>query len=312
MRTRTTSHVHAAGLAAGLAALLTVAAAVAATVALLPAPAAAAEADRNTPAITSLRLRMDLVGQISLYPPTVPMTQGAGAVLFFSGDWGWKPVQQETASWLANHGRYVVGIDATTYFSRILEPSDWVRDLKTLRTFANEKAGLPAGTPVLLVGFAWGAELVPYMLNRGGAQGFAGALLIGPDEDSACVYRASLQMKSRGIIPSPLAEQFSVPEELRRMAPIPTVFMQGEKDTESRAATLADMVRGPHKFVSIPAADKQFHDVRDVYFSLVGQALGWIEGPHPPGEESSAPRPQPGTPQPAAPPAPGPGAGAAR
>jgi len=96
------------------------------------------------------------------------------------------------------------------------------------------------------------------------------------------------------------------------MAPIPTVFMQGEKDTESRAATLADMVRGPHKFVSIPAADKQFHDVRDVYFSLVGQALGWIEGPHPPGEESSAPRPQPGTPQPAAPPAPGPGAGAAR
>ena len=303
MRIRTASHAHAAGLTAGPATLLILAA----VVALLPAPAAAAEADRNMPATTSLRLRMDLVGQIFLYPPTVPMTQGAGAVLFFSSDWGWKPLQQETASWLANHGRYVVGIDATTYFSRILEPSDWARDLKTLRAFANEKAGLPAATPVLLVGFAWGAELVPYMLNRGGAQGFAGALLIGPDEDSACVYRASLQMKSRGIIPSPLAEQFSVPDELRRMAPIPTVFMQGEKDTESRAATLAELVRGPHRLVSIPAADKQFHDVRDVYFSLVGQALAWIEGPHPPAGEPSAPRPQP-----AAPHAPGPGAGAAR
>jgi hypothetical protein len=292
MRTRTT-----------LAALLTVAAALA----LLPAPAAAAEADRNTPTVTSLRLRMGVVGQIFLYPPTVPMSEGAGAVLFFSGDWGWKPVQQETASWLANHGRYVVGIDSTEYFSRRLEPSDWVRDLKTLRAFVNEKAGLPPERPVLLVGFTWGAELVPYMLNRGGAQGFAGALLIGPDEDSACVYRVTLQMKSRGIIPSPLDEQFSVPDELRRMAPMPAVFMQGELDTESRAAALVGLVRGPHKFVSIPGADKQFRDVRDVYFSLVGQALTWIEGPHPPGGETSAPRPQP-----AAPPAPGPGSGSSR
>jgi len=283
--------------------------AVAASVALWSTPAAADEPARNRPTITSLRLRMGLVAQIALYPPTVPMSEGAGAVLFFSGDWGWKPIQQETASWLANHGRFVVGIDATEYFSRRLEPVDWVRDLKTLRAFANEKAGLAAGTPVVLVGFTWGAELVPYMLNRGGAQGFAGALLIGPDDDSACVYRVSLQMKSRGIIPSPLDEQFSVPDELRRMAPIPTVFMQGEKDTESRAATLVELVRGPHKFVSIPAADKQFHDVRDVYFSFVGQALDWIEGPHLAGEESSAPRPQTSLPPPApAPPAGGPGA----
>jgi len=273
------------------AALLTVA--VAAALALGPAPAAAGEPARNTPTVTSLRLRMGVPSQIFLYPPTVPMSEGAGAVLFFSGDWGWKPVQQETASWLANHGRYVVGIDATEYFSRRLEPSDWVRDLKTLRAFVNEKAGLPAERPVLLVGYTWGAELVPYMLNRGGAQGFAGALLIGPDEDSACVYRVTLQMKSRGIIPSPPDEQFSVPDELRRMAPIPTVFMQGEEDTESRAATLAGLVRGPHTFVSIPGADKQFHDVRDVYFSLVAQALAWIEGPHPPGGGAPAP-PAPG------------------
>src|SRR5262245_2447486 len=67
----------------------------------------------NAPSITSVRLRMGVIGQVMLYPPTVPMTEGAGAVLFFSGDWGWTPILQETASWLANHGRYVVGIDST-------------------------------------------------------------------------------------------------------------------------------------------------------------------------------------------------------
>lgn len=304
-RTRTP----AAGAPPFLAAALAFLVAAGATLALLPAPAAAGEADRNRPTVTTLRLRMGLITHISLYPPTVPMRDGAGAVLLFSGDWGWTPVHQETASWLANHGRYVVGINSAEYFKRRLEPPDWVRDVRTLRAFVNEKAGLPAGTPVLLVGFTWGAELLPYVLNRGGAEGFAGALLIGPDEDSASVYRVTLQMKSR--VPSPAEEQFRVPDELRRMAPIPTVFMQGELDTEGRAAALAELVRGPHKFVSIPGADKQFKEVRDVYFSMVGQALDWMEGPRPLTGDPAAPRPQPPAP-PAAGPGAGPGAGPSR
>ena len=242
----------------------------------------------NAPTVTSVRLRMGIIGQVMLYPPTVPMTEGAGAVLFFSGDWGWTPILQETASWLANHGRYVVGIDSTGYFSRRLEPSDWVRDLKTLREFVNGKAGLPADRPVIIAGWTWGAELVPFMLNHGGAEGFAGAVLIGPDEDSAFIYRVSLQMKARPV-PSPPEEQFRVPDELRRMAPIPTVFIHAEKDIESRAPVLADLVRGPHKLVSIPNADKQFNPVRDVYFQIVGQALDWIE--HPSAVDLSAPAP---------------------
>jgi hypothetical protein len=265
---------------------------------LAPTIVKAGEGDRNKPTVASLRLRMGNIGQVLLYPPTVPMIEGASAVLFFSGDWGWTPVLQETASWLANHGRYVVGIDSTGYFSRKLEPVDWGRDLRTLRTFVNEKAGLPADRPVIIAGFTWGGELVPYMLNRGGAEGFAGALLIGPDEDSACIYRVTLQMKAKPI-PSPPDEQVRVTDELRRMAPIPTVFMHGEKDIESRAPALAGLVRGPHKLVSIPNADKQFNEVRDVYLSIVGQALEWIE--HPTAGEVPPP-----VPQPAPPPAPGP------
>jgi hypothetical protein len=50
--------------------------------------------------------------------------------------------------------------------------------------------------------------------------------------------------------------------------------------------------------VSIPDADRQFRDVREVYFTIVGQALDWLEGPHPPAGEGSAPGPQPAPPGP--------------
>src|SRR6185503_17828556 len=115
-------------------------------------------------------------------------------VIFFAGDWGFRPLQQETASWLAREGRLVLGIDSPEYFKKRLENYDWAADLKTLRDLTNEKAGRPAGSPVLLLGYGWGGEVIPYMLNRGGTAGFAGALLLGPDRDSAFIFRVNLQM----------------------------------------------------------------------------------------------------------------------
>jgi virulence protein VirJ len=252
------------------------------------APSPADEIVRNKPTMATLRLRMGVKGQISLYPPTVATPAGVRPVLFFSSDWGWRPLQQDTASWLANHGRYVVGIDSPDYFNKPLDPLDWARDLKTLRAFVNEKAGQPPESPVLLMGSTWGGELVPYMLNRGGIQGFAGALLVAPDEEGAIVFRVSLQMKKYPV-PTPPEERFAVPDELRRLPPFPLVFLEGELDTDSRARALSNIPRGPVKFVSIPGGDKKFTDVRNIYMDMVSQALAWLEAPHP-GAGAPAPR----------------------
>ena len=228
------------------------------------------------PKTMSLRLKMGEMANISLYAPTMSRPDLL-PVIFFVGDWGFRPLQQETASSLAREGRFVLGIDSTEYFKKRLENYDWAADLKTLRNLTNEKAGRPAESPVLLLGYCWGGEVIPYMINRGGGQGFAGAMLLGPDRDSAFIFRVSLQM---GTIPSPPDETFDVAEELKRLPPsFPVAFIEGELDTNSAAKTLEPLVRGPHKLATIPGADRQFREVRDIYLTRLSQGMAWLENP---------------------------------
>lgn len=263
----------AAMLAAGLSAL-------AATVAITrasdppPAPPAPAPPPVVRPSMTTLRLRMGQMANVALYAPAMSRPD-LHPVIFFVGDWGWRPLQQETASSLALEGRFVLGIDSTEYFKRPLEPADWATDLKRLRDFTNEKAGRPAGSPVLLVGYQWGGEVIPYMLNRGGATGFAGALLIGPNHKSAFVYRVSIQMDN---VPSPPEESFDTGDELKRLPQgFPVAFIEGELDKTSEARDLEPLVRGPHRLATVPGGDRQFHEVRDIFFSRLSQGLAWLE-----------------------------------
>jgi type IV secretory pathway VirJ component len=215
------------------------------------------------------------MANISLYAPAMSRPDLL-PVIFFTGDWGWRPLQQQTASALAGEGRFVLGIDSTEYFKRKLEPSDWAMDLKRLRELTNEKAGRPADGPILLLGYCWGGEVIPYMLNRGGTAGFAGAVLLGPDTKSAFIYRVSLQMET--VVPSPPEESFDTAEELKRLPPsFPVAFIEGELDTNSAAKTLEPLVRGPHKRATVPGGDRQFREVRDIYLDRVSQALAWIE-----------------------------------
>jgi hypothetical protein len=239
-----------------------------------PAPAPARPPEIR-PTTTSLHLRMGPMANISLYAPTMSRPDLL-PVIFFTGDWGWRPLQQQTASALAGEGRFVLGIDSTEYFKRKLEPSDWALDLKHLRDLTNARAGRPADAPILLVGYCWGGEVIPYMVNRGGATGFAGAVLLGPDTKSAFIYRVSLQMET--VVPSPPEESFDTAEELKRLPPsFPVAFIEGELDTNSAAKTLEPLVRGPHKLATVPGGDRQFREVRDIYLNRVSQALGWIE-----------------------------------
>jgi len=282
---------HAGGLlaAAALGAALCVRAsgtvvAAAAAPADAPPPAAVAAPDAEAPApppvvqpiTATLHLRMGNKTAIYVYASPAPPRPGAHAVIFLSSYWGWRPLHQETAARIAATGHTVVGIDAAAYFDKRLDERDWSRDLAALREFANERAGLAKGTPVLMMGHSWGAELIPYVVNRGGAGNVAGALLVGPSDESAFIYRVTLQMKQ---IPSPEDEKFHVRDEMRALAPIPLAFIEGALDQQSRARTLADLARGPHRFISIPGGDKQFDEIRDTFFLFVDRALAWLENP---------------------------------
>jgi type IV secretory pathway VirJ component len=210
-----------------------------------------------------------------LYAPKAPETGRSAAtpVIFYSGEWGWRPLQQDVASYLASTGRFVLGIDSTEYFASLVPATVLAADFEKFRGFVNERAGRPRNADVILIGFAMGAELIPYLLNETRAPGVKGAVLIAPDRKGVKVYRVTIQLK----MDSPPEEQFDVGEELKRMAPLPVVLMEGTLDKDSAAKVLADAPRGPHKYVPIEGGDRQFHEVREGFFAVLLDALHWID-----------------------------------
>lgn len=236
--------------------------------------------------------------QVFLYaPPAAPGTgkapphpaPAALPVIFYSGEWGWRPLQQDAASALAASGRYVLGIDSPEYFIQKIEPATLVSEFQRFKNYLNERSGRPKEAPVVLVGFAAGAEIIPYVLNRAGAEGVRGAVLIAPDKKGASVFRVSIQLR----LDSPPDEVFDVEAELRRMAPVPVVLMEGTLDPHSEAKALSAVPRGPHKYAPVVGGDRQFKEVREGFFRLLDEALRWIDAGAASG--TASPRPE-GTP----------------
>ena len=262
---------------------------------LLGAGATGAAVERQIPLQRVLPTESNPTFQVPLYAPRP--AQGAEGkparpgmpVIFYSGEWGWMPLQQDAASSLAASGRYVLGIDSPDYFNRKIEPATLASEFKRFRAFLNEGAGRPKEAPVILVGFAAGAEIVPYLLNRVDAEGVRGVVLIAPDRKGASVFRVSIQLR----MDSPPDEVFDVEAELRRMARVPVVLIEGTLDPHSEAKALSAVPRGPHKYAPVVGGDRQFKEVRDGFFRLLDEALRWIDGQaasgpgRPPGPESA-------------------------
>jgi dienelactone hydrolase len=218
----------------------------------------------------------------------------ASPVLFYSGEWGWRPLQQDAASFLAASGRYVLGIDSPEYFNQKIEPAALVSEFQRLKSYLNERSGRGKDAPVVLVGFAAGAEIIPYLLNRAGTEGVRGIVLIAPDRKGASVFRVSIQLRME----SPPDEVFDVEAELRRMAPVPVALIEGTLDPRSEAKALSNVPRGPHKYAPVVGGDRQFKEVREGLFRLVDDALRWIDGQAVGAPQGPAPAPTPGKPSP--------------
>lgn len=259
-----------------------------AAVAALAAPAPLGAVERLKPREITLKTHLDAHLPVYLYLPQ-PASGGPGKaagqpgagpsvatpVIFLSGDWGWRPLQQDTASYLVTQGRPVLGLDATMYFHKPSERDGLREDLETFKAFVNERAGRPKDAAVILMGFGYGAEMIPYLLNRASAERVRGVLLIAPDKDGASVFRVAVQLK----MPVPEAEAFQVGEELKRLPPdLPVALLQGAQDEAAQARALHALLRGPRRLLIVPGGDHQFKAVRPAYFEQVDQALRWIDG----------------------------------
>jgi type IV secretory pathway VirJ component len=98
--------------------------------------------------------------------PTIEIpSKAAGPLLavIWSGDGGWRDLDRTLGTLLAERGVTVVGVDSLRYFWRKRTPEEAAADLAKLLAARRAKAGAEA---VLLVGYSFGADVLPAIYNR--------------------------------------------------------------------------------------------------------------------------------------------------
>jgi type IV secretory pathway VirJ component len=83
--------------------------------------------------------------------------------IFLSGDGGWRDIDRQIGEALSRSGVSVVGVDALRYFWRERTPEETARDLERLIAYYTARWARPK---VLLIGYSFGADVLPFAVNR--------------------------------------------------------------------------------------------------------------------------------------------------
>ncbi len=119
--------------------------------------AAAAEAAASVPARSA-----PAVADLPLQEVPVPTGGDLFAVLL-TGDGGWADIDKSIAGSLAAAGVPVVGWNSLKYYWKARTPEEASRDLDRIVRHYGEAWGRPR---VVLVGFSFGADVLPFLVNR--------------------------------------------------------------------------------------------------------------------------------------------------
>jgi len=87
-----------------------------------------------------------------------PEGEPRGVVVIWSGDGGWRDIDQSVGRVLVEKGFAVVGLDALRYFWSDRSPEEMGRDLALMVKAADPSEQLP----ILLAGYSFGANMLPF------------------------------------------------------------------------------------------------------------------------------------------------------
>jgi len=112
--------------------------------------------------------------------------EGRGDVvaIFYSGDGGWRDLDQSLGKIIASHGIPVEGISLLQYYWREKGPEDSAADLDALITRTLAQNGKKR---VWLIGFSFGADVIPTIVSKLSPEGrsrIAQIVLLSPSKDA--------------------------------------------------------------------------------------------------------------------------------
>ncbi len=155
-------------------------------------------------------------------------------MIFYSGDGGWRDIDKQIGGYMADQGYFVVGIDSLRYFWRKKEPRTMAADLDRLIRHYGKQA---QGKGIILVGYSFGADIIPFMVNR-----------LSPDTKSeirlvsllGISEHASFEIRLQDIVGGTNTDGPPTLPELMKLKgiPIQCVYGQAEKDSVCDDKTL--------------------------------------------------------------------------
>jgi type IV secretory pathway VirJ component len=160
--------------------------------------------------------------------PPAPGKEGQHPlVIFYSGDGGWRDIDKKIGGYLSDQGYFVVGVDSLRYFWRKKSPDTMAADLDRLIRHFGTRA---AGNGVMLVGYSFGADIIPFMVNRLSADTkseLRQVSLLGISE------HASFEIRLQDIVGGTNTDGPPTLPELLKLKGIPIQCVYGEAEKDS-------------------------------------------------------------------------------
>lgn len=152
--------------------------------------------------------------------------------IVLTGDGGWAEIDRSLADGLAAHGVPVVGWSSLEYYWRPRTPEEAARDLSRIVT---HYTAAWHKRRVLIVGYSFGADVVPFLVNRLPAQvktQVGEVVLLGPSEAAAFEFHLASWLGGGG------EDRYPTAPEIERL-PAPVLCVSGEDETDSICRRLA-------------------------------------------------------------------------
>lgn len=199
----------------------------------------------------------------------VPEREAVGGVVFFSGDGGWRSFDKANGDSLQALGYWVLGVDDLRLFASEM-PGDTLAAMGR-RLVGYLRGRLPAGAPVYLAGYSFGASIVADAAGRGVPSD--GLYLLGPGRRGIRKITLAGFMNKDPTGPT----SFDVAERLNDRGCIPVAFVTGGQDKAGQGALVSQLVHDPVRQFLVAGASHHYYggDVR--YTTVARQALEWLK-----------------------------------
>jgi type IV secretory pathway VirJ component len=192
--------------------------------------------------------------------PAAQPTQSAFAVLY-SGDGGWRDLDRSLADVLAGKGMSVVGVDVLRYYWRSKSPEVAARDLARIIVHYQQHFGR---RPVVLIGFSFGADVMPFLINRLPADVRADirlVTLLSPERATA------FEVQPSGWFHRQADATIAIEPELNRLSISRLQCVYGEDEAADSLCTLASAAK--YQVVRKPGGHHFDHDYGELADAII-------------------------------------------